>query len=147
MIEEEAVVTKVDGRAIWVEKFHKSACGSCSQGCGTSLVARMMGDNKPVCLRIEADDPLAPGDRVVIGVEEGAMVSGSFIVYLLPLFFLFGGAVLGKLLADQGVFSSVDTGSIAGGLAGLALAFVLLKRYLGFRGPDLRPSFIRRVPR
>ncbi|QJD30147.1 SoxR reducing system RseC family protein [Methylococcus geothermalis] len=146
MIEEEAIVTEVEGHSIWVEKFQKSACGSCAQGCSTSLVARMLGD-KPMRLKVDADGPMSPGDRVIIGVEEGALLAGSFRMYLLPLFFLLGGALLGKLLADQGVFASADAGSIFGGLLGLGLTFVLLKYCPGLHGQDLRPVFIRRISR
>lgn len=146
MIEEEAIVTGIEGRSIWVEKLQKSACGSCAQGCSTSLVARMMGD-KPVRLRVEADGSVAPGDRVVIGVEDGALVAGSFRMYLLPLFALFGGASLGKLLADQGLFASADAGSITGGLLGLGLAFAALKYYPGLYRQNPRPVFVRRLSR
>ncbi|QXP83575.1 SoxR reducing system RseC family protein [Methylococcus sp. Mc7] len=146
MIEEEAIVTEVEGRSIWVEKFQKSACGSCTQGCSTSLVARLLG-GKPMRLKVDAEAPVSPGDRVIIGVEEGALLAGSFRMYLLPLFSLLGGALLGKLLADQGLFASADAGSIAGGLLGLGLTFVLLKYHPGLHRQDLHPVFIRRISR
>jgi sigma-E factor negative regulatory protein RseC len=146
MIEEEAVVTEVEGRSIWVEKFQKSACGSCTQGCSTSLVARLL-DGKPMRLRVEADAPVSPGDRIIIGVEEGALLTGSFRIYLLPLFSLFGGALLGKLLAGDGLFVSAEAGSITGGLLGLGLTFLLLKYYPGLHRQNLHPVFIRRISR
>lgn len=146
MIEEEAVVTEVEGRSIWVEKFQKSACGSCTQGCSTSLVARLL-DGKPMRLRVEADAPVSPGDCIIIGVEEGALLTGSFRIYLLPLFSLFGGALLGKLLAGDGLFVSAEAGSITGGLLGLGLTFLLLKYYPGLHRQNLHPVFIRRISR
>ncbi|MEW6038952.1 MAG: SoxR reducing system RseC family protein [Pseudomonadota bacterium] len=146
MIEEEAIVTEVEGRSIWVEKFQKSACGSCAQGCSTSLVARLLG-GKPMRLKVDAEASVSPGDRVIIGVEEGALLAGSFRMYLLPLFSLLGGALLGKLLADQGLFASADAGAIAGGLLGLGLTFILLKYYPGLHRQGLHPVFIRRISR
>jgi sigma-E factor negative regulatory protein RseC len=65
----------------------------------------------------------------------------------LPLFSLLGGALLGKLLAEEGLFASADAGSIFGGLIGLGLAFVLLKYYPGLRRQDIQPVFVRRISR
>ncbi|MDF9391595.1 MULTISPECIES: SoxR reducing system RseC family protein [Methylococcus] len=146
MIEEEAMVTEVEEHSIWVEKVQKSACGSCAQGCSTSLVARLF-DSKPLRLRVATEAPVSPGDRVIIGVEEGALLAGSFRMYLLPLFSLLGGALLGKQLAEHGLFVSADVGSIVGGLLGLGLTFVLLKYRPGLQRQGLHPVYIRRISR
>ncbi|CAI8885334.1 MULTISPECIES: SoxR reducing system RseC family protein [Methylococcus] len=146
MIEEEAIVTQVEEHAIWVEKFRKSACGSCAGGCSTSLVARLLG-GKPLRLRVATEARVAPGDRVIIGVEEGALLAGSFRMYLFPLFSLIGGALLGKLLAAQGLSATAEAGSIAGGLVGLGLTLVLLKYCPSLQRQNLHPVFIRRISR
>jgi sigma-E factor negative regulatory protein RseC len=43
-----------------------------------------------------AHNPLhaKPGDRVIMGLEEKALVSGSILMYLLPLLFMIVGAIV-----------------------------------------------------
>jgi positive regulator of sigma E activity len=71
-----------------------------------------------------------PGDRVVLGIRENDLVTGSIRLYLLPLAGLLLGAMGGHLLAGTELFA------IAGGLLGM---FAVLQG-LKYRqvAPDIR---------
>lgn len=140
MIEEEVRIIEVSGPEISVEQVQGTACGNCSRICGTSLLGPGMKE-KIQRFEVEADGSWRPGDRIVIGLPERALVAGFLKIYLIPALFLLLGAGLGQGLGSRVFFLSTDVGSILGGTLGLALAFGMLKRVsLG----SLRPMVIRR---
>ncbi|MDX1655042.1 MAG: SoxR reducing system RseC family protein [Candidatus Competibacteraceae bacterium] len=140
MIEEQAQVVEAGGGFAWVETQRQSACGSCNARsvCGSAALARVLGQRRSR-VRVLSDLPLKPGDRVLIGLQEGALVRGSLVVYLLPLAALLLGAILGRALGGEGL-------SIAGGLLGLALGFGRLQGFGRAIGGDPRfqPVVLRR---
>ena len=117
MITEKAVVTACsDGRAE-VSLLRASACGGCemSQGCGTGAVGRLLGKrSRP--LVIETGQDLKPGDQLLLGLSETALVKASLIVYGLPLLGMIGAGLLAALL-DLGE-SLVALLSLAGFIVG-----------------------------
>jgi len=130
MIEEQALVTQVNENGIWVETQRKSACGQCSanKGCGTSVLQNVLG-NKRTRLRVLSDIPVKTGDEVIIGLQEGAFLKGSFAVYLLPLLFMFIFGLLGETLADQLLLSDSNTVSVLCALLGIVIGALWLRRY------------------
>ncbi len=94
MIEENGVVVGLKGEWAIVKPITSGGCSSCSanQGCGTASLARFFGQRQQ---QHYAHNPLhaKPGDRVVMGLEEKALVSGSLLMYLLPLLFMIMGAI------------------------------------------------------
>ncbi|WP_296896903.1 SoxR reducing system RseC family protein, partial [Thiohalocapsa sp.] len=99
MIEEQATVVRVDQTIAWVEAMRRSTCGQCSAaaGCGTSLLDRFLG-RRPLRLEVENSLDVGTGDRVIVGVPEGAMLRAAAAAYLGPLLGLLLGAVLGRHL-------------------------------------------------
>jgi len=95
MIEENGVVVSLKGEWAVVEPEASGGCSNCSasQGCGTASLARFFGQRKQ---QHYAHNPLnaKPGDRVIMGLEEKALVSGSIMMYLLPLIFMIAGAIV-----------------------------------------------------
>ncbi len=95
-------------------------CGNCSQrdGCG-SRVLNDMGPDTQHLLRVKCPQPLAPGQRVEVGIPEASLIRSSLLVYMLPL-------VCMLLLAAvmQGIYST-DSAAITGGLAGVVGGFLL----------------------
>lgn len=136
MIEETARVVAVDTVAVWIEARRESACGRCAlqSGCGHGLLDRMR--RAPVIQlrlpRLVAGPTLEVGDRVVLGISEHAVLSGSMRMYALPL----GGLLSGTLMADgaSGTLPIANgdllavVGGLAGLLVGLAAVFVLEQR-------------------
>ncbi|GAB6041649.1 SoxR reducing system RseC family protein [Endothiovibrio diazotrophicus] len=129
MIEENARVVAVEGEVAWVEAERKSACGSCEAkgGCGTGSLSQVFG-TRSNRMRVLNTVGAAPGDTVVIGIEESALVRGSVAVYLVPLLALLAGGVFGEHMAGQ-LSIAVQVGGVVGGLGGLGVGLLWLRGY------------------
>ncbi len=146
MIEEKAVVVRTGEGVAWVEAGRKSACGGCSlnKGCGVSVLERMLGERVTT---LQVLDPLhtRPGDEVIIGIHESALVKGSLAVYIVPLlamilFAIFGSAVVAPWLGLPVEGSSILLG-VAGFGAGLAWVSLFSRRIR--RDSDFQPVILR----
>ncbi len=120
MIEEVAVVSRVKDFQVSVKSLQTSSCGKCShnQSCGTSLLDKYLVRRD---VEVEADIPLTEGDKVLLGVEESALLKGSLLLYIAPLFALFLGASFGNYFAEWYSFLSADLFS-----AGFAFLFFMV---------------------
>lgn len=95
MIEEQATVVNNEGKYVWVNTQRQSSCGHCSvkNGCGTQVLSKVLGNKIAYVRCLNTTDKrssdkyndLKTGDRVVIGLEESALLGGSFLMYFLPL--------------------------------------------------------------
>lgn len=134
MTETAARVTRVQGDAAWVAGVASASCGACGgRGCGSSLFGRLWHPQEP---EFQVANPIGarPGDRVVVGLPEGALWRAALASYLVPLGLLLAGAVGGRELGGE-------PGAVAGGLGGLALAAVWLVQR---RGRHPAPVILRR---
>jgi len=126
MIESPARVTRVAGETAWVVSEAPASCGACAgKGCGSSVFNRLWHPDDP---EYPVSNPIAatPGEAVVVGVPDGALLGATGWVYLLPLATLFAGAAVGNWLGGE-LFS------VLGGLLGLLLAGGLLARRKRFQ--------------
>jgi sigma-E factor negative regulatory protein RseC len=91
--------------------------------------------------------PVAIGDEVVIGIEEQALIRGSFALYIMPLLSLFVFGLLGSVLAEQMAMTHPDEFSAVFGLLGLLVGFMGVKWYSHSIRADARfqPVLLRRV--
>lgn len=121
MIEEEAVVARIENGQVWVEKARRSACSGCTQTC-TAGTLDAWRSGSTASLPVSSSIEVQPGDRVLIGLPEEAIVRGSCRVYLMPLAGLFVGAGLGQALLP----SAADLAAASGGLLGLAATVFFL---------------------
>jgi len=144
MIEEVAFVAEVNGRQVWLERTRKPACSSCSEACANSLTAKFFTE-KTIRFQVSSPLELKPGDRVVVGVAEDALVFGSFGVYLLPLFALFVGALVGKAIAGWTGWGAPDLGSALGGISVLLLCLAGLKVTRFFERTGFQPVILRKI--
>jgi len=123
MIKEQAKVIAVKDGQVSIEIDRSSACGSCSarNGCGTSILDRFFKrtDNHMV---IKSDLDIVVGDEIVVGLQEGALIKGSFVVYTVPLLLLLAVAVIAKQI----------TGSEAASIIGAVTGFVLGLLYVRY---------------
>ncbi len=127
MITERAVVTRCEGGQAEIMLQRASACGDCelSQGCGTGALGKLLG-NRSRPLLIDTQQDLKPGDNLLLGLSESALVSASLTVYGLPLLAM---VVAGLLAALLGVGENwVTLASITGFVAGYKLASHLTKK-------------------
>jgi sigma-E factor negative regulatory protein RseC len=139
VIEELGVVVAVHGELAEVESRRRSACGSCEvkSACGTSLMERLFG-HRQLLLTVHNPIGARPGDRVVFGIPERALLSASFAAYMVPLLAMLGGGIAGGMLAGVLTPQHGDGLSILGGVAGLASALLWLGRFSRARADDHR---------
>lgn len=121
MIETPARITRVDGATAWVVSEAPTSCGACAgKGCGSSVFNRLWHPHTP---EYAVANPIAaqPGEAVVVGMPDGALLGAAGSAYLLPLLALVLGAALGQALGGE-------PASVVGGLSGLLLAGWGLRR-------------------
>lgn len=96
---EEAIVIDIDSQGTKVRMIKTSGCLSCKM------------DNDDACYHekqygtriLYADNNVGAvvGDMVVIEIESAKMIKYSFLIYLLPIVFLFVGIGLGSWIASM----------------------------------------------
>lgn len=144
MLEEQAIVVEVSAEEVWVETCRQTACQSCSakSSCGHSLLSKI-SSGKTQRLQVKTDKELQVGDQVVLGLDEGAFIRGSALVYLLPLLALIIGALAGDALFGQ---DSLMSFVLAG--AGLLAGFAYVRWYSWRHRQDAQyqPVVLRKLP-
>lgn len=147
MIEQDGRVLAVRGELAEVEGQRQSACGGCAAhgACGTSLLERFFGRRQPI---LTARNPIGarPGERVVLGVPEAALVEAAFVAYLVPLLAMIAGAIGGDYLAAHLAPDLAGGIALLGAVSGLAAGLWRLARFSRRRGNDARyqPVILRR---
>ena len=128
MIEQVATVVAVEGDSAWVETQRQGACGACAmnKGCGAGLFAKAFGFATPR-LKVGCIPHVETGDRVVIGIDERALVRGSFAAYMLPILFMLGFALAGEAAARVWLAVNDDLASMVSGTVGLVSGLMWLK--------------------
>lgn len=148
MIEETAVVVKCEGEFAWVEAQRKSACGHCSvnKSCGTGTIAKIWGQKSSQMKAINKVHA-CEGETVLIGLQEGALVQGSLIIYLLPIVSMILFAIFGEQMAGQWQLASVEGTSILFAVIGFVFAGILIKIYSRQISADARyqPVVLKRL--
>ena len=146
MIEEVGIVVSVQGDTAQVEGQRRSTCGGCAVNgaCGTSLLARYFG-RKRLLLRVQNPIGVEPGDRVVVGLPEGALLAASSVAYLVPLLAMIGGSMSGAYVAGLVAPTYVEAMSVSAGLGGLAAALAWIHRFGPVKSSDerYRPRILR----
>lgn len=149
MIEEHARVVAVQGDTALLQTQRQSSCGSCEvkSGCGTSVLAGIVGQ-KITQLKVRNTLNARPGDEVVLGMEEHALVTGSLLVYGVPLLMLLLGALMGEAMASQ-LGMNADLLPVVGGATGFVLAFLLVRGVLRRTavGLQMNPVMLRILAR
>lgn len=138
MIEQTGVIVSVQGQRAEVECVRRSTCGGCTTAgaCGTPLLERFLG-RKPLLLWVCNPTGALPGDEVVVGIPEEALLKASFVAYLVPLIVMIGGGVVGGLIAETIAPGHVQGLSVLGGTGGLAASLWWLGRFSRARASDL----------
>jgi sigma-E factor negative regulatory protein RseC len=148
MIEETARVLRVRGRYAWVQTLRRTACEGCGSGseCGVGAVAAGLWQ-RPLQLRALNGVGVGEGEQVVVGLNEGALVTGSLAVYFVPLVALLGGALLGEMAPERWGWGAAEGWSIVCGSIGLGLGLLWARRF-GRRAaadPRYEPVILRRA--
>ena len=107
MIEELAVVVKIENRQVWVESGQNSTCGGCQQkaSCTTNALGSVL---KKKSVPVDSDIQLKTGDEVMVAIDESLLLRASLLLYLLPLLALFTGAGIADwFLADNAPYADL----------------------------------------
>lgn len=144
MLETRAVVIRTEAGVAWVEARHDaSGCGTCQgKGCGSSKLSQMFCSGKQRLFSVSNEVAARPGDEVVIAIREGAVLHGVALVYLIPLFGMLLGGLLGATLAPEA--AQRDGYAAAAAFAGLLMGFVLSYRLARHRRQSGRQPYIAR---
>lgn len=123
MITETGQVLEVGSGHAWVACRRQVDCARCAQGrgCGGGLLGRLLGDRLHKVRAATRDLPVSPGDRVLIGLDEDAVLRAAAAVYLVPLLGALGGGVAGAAVVP-GSEPAAIAAAAAGLLAGLGWA-------------------------
>lgn len=141
MIEQTALVVAVADGAALLEVPRQSGCANCGQVCGTSLIARLFGNQGATRLRVADDLGLAPGEQVVIGIAGPVLLWAALAAWLLPPVVMIISAALGDA-AGLG-----DSGAVLCGGVGLGAGLWLTGLVTGGTGAKarFRPRLLRRA--
>ena len=150
MIEERGIIRSVEKTALWVETVQKSACSSCGseKNCGqNTLIESLLHKTTGTTTSIRA--LLPDGDRnhyrvdeqVLIGVPDHVVVSGTLLLYFLPLLTL----VIGVTVAYQ--WSGADSMIALGALSGLIVGGGLVRLHSRhcYNDPAIQPVVLKKL--
>ena len=127
MIEETAIVERSESGYIWVSPLGSaSGCGSCKSAgsCSSSFLGSLFEDRASKSIRVKNTINAKVNDTVILGIHPQGLLSGSALIYLLPLMGLFLFAAIGKFLSGELL-------SIGLGLSGLVVGLLLSKAISG----------------
>lgn len=146
MTETPAVVILAEGDYALVESEPGAGCGRCdsTNGCARASLGKLFC-SAPRRFRVTNGVGARPGERVVLGVEDGAVIRSASAVYGLPLALLMAGAAVGAALGDAP--GTRDLYALAGAAAGL-LAGLATGRGIDARSrvdPRFLPRILRRA--
>lgn len=125
MIEQQAKVLHSDGSTIWLEAERQSTCDKCQvkKGCGTGLLSKHVG-RRFSTIAVAKKHDVRPGQQVKVMIPEEALLHGAYMMYLLPILFMFAGAGLCRMLLAN------EFAEIMAGLSGLMIGFYWVGRRL-----------------
>lgn len=132
----EGIVGEVDGGFAVVEvAVRENGCGRCHEvgGCGGQNLSRAMCDQKRT-ITVANTLGVAVGERVQIGMDDGAIGAMATRVYVVPLLGIMLGGGLGQALVSDG-----SVGGVVGALVGFvaALAYSAIRRPAGVPSPKM----------
>jgi sigma-E factor negative regulatory protein RseC len=93
VIEESAVVTKIDNQQVWIKSLQSGACGGCMQqtSCGTATLSKLLPKRE---FAVDCDLTLKVGDQVKVAIDDSHLLFSSLLLYLLPLLIMLVGVTL-----------------------------------------------------
>lgn len=84
MIEEVAIVTRVESGQVFIKSLQGGACGGCAQhaSCSTATLAKILPKRE---FAVDCDLDLKMGDCVRVQIDDSHLILSSLLLYLLPL--------------------------------------------------------------
>ena len=129
MIEEYATVVATDKDNAVIEVTKTSSCGSCqAKGtCGTASLANFFNFQAPR-LTVENSLNAKPGDQVLVGIKENTLVTGSLLLYIVPILSMLLFAIAaGFIVQEKALSIDLELSQTISGLVGLAVGLVAVR--------------------
>lgn len=143
LVEGIARVVAVEGSVAWLEPEQSTSCGSCASAamCGSDGVGSTAKRLAARRFALANDQALRVGERVIVGVNERALLKASGTAYALPLVTMFtAGGVAQSIAGSDGI-------TMVSAVAGLSIGLLGARwgaTWLTARG-QLAPRFLRRL--
>ncbi|HOO56080.1 MAG TPA: SoxR reducing system RseC family protein [bacterium] len=130
------VIERKNKTRVIVETIRSEAC----HGCSAQGMCHSMGGSKK--MRVEAINRIGadPGDTVIIEISDRAFLSGSFIIFFLPVLALVAGILIGGRLSPLTGWSAETTALVAG--FGLFVLVTACSIYFGNRYAETNTAFV-----
>lgn len=124
MIEEGAIVTRLDQGQVWIKSLQSGACGGCAQqtSCGTATLSKWLPQRE---FAVDCDQAFKVGDQVRVAIDDSHLLLGSLVLYVLPLLIMFFGIGLAEAFLPE-AFTTAWLPEMS--LSFLLLAFWLIHR-------------------
>jgi sigma-E factor negative regulatory protein RseC len=128
MIEERAVILSLETvsnqSVATLEIARRTACGLCGQtrGCGNSMWGKLFAHQSSAFKATNSIDAKI-GQTVVVGINEKALLHSAFLLYIVPLAFMFFAAIVVNVLLHS------ESLTIAAAMLGLLLGLVWVKGF------------------
>jgi len=103
-------------------KVEISPSGNACFGCPGASICQPAGEKGERWIEVVNEPGAKVGDRVLMEMEKGKLVTGILLLFLFPMGMLLTGAILGDLLTHRQVYSAVT--------GGIFLAISLVTLYL-----------------
>lgn len=138
-MEETGLVIELKGALALVRMAEGAGCEGCS---GAGSCKAVSGERV-----LEADNAVGakPGQHVLIRIGSGAFLKASFLVYMVPVIFLFIGAYVGGRFGPA-IYPglAIDYWQALTGAAFLALSIGVIRLYdKKVKGTGMRPVIVR----
>ena len=117
-----AKVISLSGTKATVKVQRHTSCRKCG-ACNLGIVS-----NTEKAIEVENTLNVHEGDYVMLGIKSGALLSASFILYLIPLLTFFAGLVAGNVWGEE-LGMNPDVLSIILGATFLLLTFFVIYIY------------------
>lgn len=143
MIEEEAVVSRLDNSQIWIKRLHSGGCSGCLQQstCGTSAVSKLLPKRE---FAVANDTGLKVGDKVIVAVDDSQLLLSSFLLYLLSLLIMLVTVVSSNKLFSPAI---ADRWLPVIAISALLFSFFLIHRFqaLLVKSIGCKPQIVTRT--
>lgn len=141
MATEKGTVTKVFPEFALVKSTRSSSCESCSSKDACHL---MGGEGNQVEIEALNSVNAQEGDRVLLSLKTASLFKLSFLLYILPIIFLFAGAIIGEKIAALFSYDPSSASAFVGFLFLLcSLGVVVVTGRRLEKKREYRPQIIR----
>lgn len=139
-------VESISADKAYVITQRTTGCHGCQsqQTCGTSVLSKLFSPVSSTPVAVENSLGVDVGDEVELSIDESRLIHHSIMGYGLPLLGLFIGALLFQWLGDASSTAATDLYAIVGALFGLAVGWLITRRFYRPQLPRLH-RIIRRI--